>query len=61
VFYDLATAYARVGNKGRATAALEKAVERGFSDLARIEENEDFAILRNEAEYKKIVAALKKS
>ena len=61
VFYDLATAYARAGNKGRATAALGKAIERGFSDLARIEQNEDFAILRNEAEYKKIVAALKKS
>lgn len=61
VFYDLATAYARAGNKGRATAALGKAIERGFSDLARIEENEDFAILRNDAEYKKIVAALKKS
>jgi predicted esterase len=61
VFYDLATAYARVGNKSRATTALGKAIERGFSDLARIEENEDFAILRNEAEYKKLIAGLKKS
>lgn len=61
VFYDLATAYARVGNKGRATAALAKAIERGFTDLARIEQNEDFAILRNEEGYKKLVAGLKKS
>jgi dienelactone hydrolase len=60
VFYDLATAYARVGNKGRATASLAKAIERGFSDLARIEQNEDFAILRNEEGYKKLVAGLKK-
>jgi hypothetical protein len=61
VFYDLATAYARVGNKSRATTALAKAIERGFSDLAGIEQNEDFAILRNEADYKKIIAGLKKS
>ena len=61
VFYDLATAYARVGNKGRATTALAKAVERGFTDLGRIEQNEDFAILRNEEGYKKIVAGLKKT
>lgn len=61
VFYDLAAAYARVGNKGRATTALGKAIERGFSDLARIEQNEDFAILRNEAEYKRLIASLKKN
>lgn len=61
VFYDLAAAYARVGNKGRATTALAKAVERGFFDVGRIEQNEDFAVLRNEEAYKKIVAGLKKS
>jgi len=61
VFYNLAVAYARVGNKSKATTALSMAIERGFSDLARIEQNDDFAILRNEAEYKKIVASLKKS
>jgi pimeloyl-ACP methyl ester carboxylesterase len=61
VFYELAAAYARVGNKSRATTALAQAIERGFSDLARIEQNEDFAILRNEADYKKLIAALKKT
>lgn len=60
VFYSLAVAYARIGNKSRAMAALTMAIERGFSDLARIEQNEDFAILRNEADYKKAVASLKK-
>jgi dienelactone hydrolase len=60
-FYELAVAYARVGSKGKATTALGRAIERGFSDVARIEQNEDFAILRDEAEYKKLVASLKKS
>jgi pimeloyl-ACP methyl ester carboxylesterase len=61
VFYELAAAYARVGSKGRATTALGQAIERGFSDLERIEQNEDFAILRNDADYKRLVASLKKS
>jgi predicted esterase len=61
VFYELAAAYARVGSKGRATTALGQAIERGFSDLARIEQNEDFATLRDDADYKRLVASLKKS
>jgi len=61
VFYELAAAYARVGNKSQATKALGQAIERGFSDVARIEQNEDFAILRNDADYKKLVSGLKKS
>ena len=61
VFYELAAAYARVGSKGRATTALGQAIERGFSDLARIEQNDDFASLRNDADYKRLVASLKKS
>ena len=61
VFYELAAAYARIGSKGRATTALGQAIERGFSDLARIEQNEDFTTLRNDADYKRLVASLKKS
>jgi dienelactone hydrolase len=61
VFYELAAAYARAGNKSKATAALGRAIERGFSDVARIEQNEDFAILRDDADYQKLLASLKKS
>ena len=61
VFYDLAAAYARIGNKSKATTALGRAIERGFSDLARIEQDEDFATLRDEADYKKLIGSLKKS
>lgn len=59
-FYDLAAAYARAGNKGRATTALSQAIERGFTDLARIEKNEDFAILRNDADFERLVSGLRK-
>ena len=60
VFYDLAGAYARLRNKSKAKMALSRAIELGFSDLARIEQNEDFAILRDDADYQKLIATLKK-
>lgn len=61
VLYELAAAYARVGSKARATTALGRAIELGFSDLAGIEQNEDFASLRNDADFKKVIASLKKT
>jgi predicted Zn-dependent protease len=60
VFYDLAVAYARIGNKTRAMAALSRSIENGFADLAEIEQNQNFATLRNEAAYERLVAELKK-
>jgi hypothetical protein len=60
-FYELAVAYARVENKNKATQSLGRAIELGFSDLARIEQNEDFAALRNDKDFKKLIASLKKS
>jgi dienelactone hydrolase len=60
VFYDLAGAYARLRNKNKAKAALIRAIELGFSDFARIEQNEDFAILRDDADYQRLIATLKK-
>jgi hypothetical protein len=60
VFYDLAVAYSRVGSKTKAVGALNRAIENGFTDLAQIEQNQDFASLRNEAGYQKLVTDLKK-
>ena len=60
VFYDLAVAYARIGNKTKALAALSRSIENGFTDLAEIEQNQNFASLRTEAAYEKLVATLKK-
>lgn len=60
VFYDLAVAYSRVGSKTKAVSALSRAIENGFTDLAQIEQNQNFASLQNEAGYQKLVTGLKK-
>jgi dienelactone hydrolase len=59
-FYELALAYARLGNKSKAINALSRAIENGFTDLAKIEQNAEFEPLRNEAGYKKLITGLKK-
>lgn len=61
LFYELALAYARAGNKSKAIDALGRAVENGFTDLAKIGQDQEFDLLRNEAGYKKLVSGLKKS
>jgi dienelactone hydrolase len=61
LFYELAVNYARAGNKSKAINALGRAIENGFTDLAKIEQNQEFDPLRNEAGYKKLVTGLKKS
>lgn len=60
LFYELALAYARAGNKSKAINALGRAIENGFTDLAKIEQNQEFDPLRNEAGYKKLVSGIKK-
>ncbi|HZE62454.1 MAG TPA: hypothetical protein VE056_01175 [Pyrinomonadaceae bacterium] len=60
LFYELAIAYARAGNKSKAISALGRAIENGFTDLAKIEQTQEFDPLRNETGYKKLVTGLKK-
>jgi dienelactone hydrolase len=60
ILFSLARAYALNGNKKKALEALKNAVEKGLTDAAAIEQNEAFLILRDDAEYKKIVGELKK-
>jgi tetratricopeptide (TPR) repeat protein len=59
--YELAIAYARAGNKSKAINALGRAIENGFTDVARIEQSPEFNPLRNEAGYKKLVLGIKKT
>jgi dienelactone hydrolase len=56
--YVLARAYALDGRKKKALDSLRDAIERGFKDLANLEQNKAFDALRNEAEYKKMVEEL---
>lgn len=58
-FYQLAILYAQDGEKRKALEALRRAIENGLKDASLIEGNKDFSRLRDDAEYKRIVDALK--
>jgi hypothetical protein len=60
VDYTLACAHARDGKKKAAIEALQGAVKKGFTDAAAIETDPDFASLRGEEAFRKIVDGLRK-
>jgi hypothetical protein len=55
IFFSLARARALAGAKRQALEALKKAVELGFTNADEIAGNEDFASIRNEAAYKRLI------
>ena len=55
IFFSLAKACALAGAKRQALEALKKAVELGFTNADEIAGNEDFASIRNEAAYKRLI------
>lgn len=59
IWFSRAVVNARKGDRRKALADLRSAVDKGWTDLARIEEHEAFAPLRKEEEYRKIVEGLK--
>jgi tetratricopeptide (TPR) repeat protein len=59
VLYQLARAYALGKDQRRALTVLRESVENGFSDLDQLEKKSDFAALRSEADYTRIVDMLK--
>jgi predicted esterase len=60
VYFYLAWAYAANRDKKKSLQSLNTAVEKGFSDAAMITSNKAFDSLRNDPEYQKILARLKK-
>ncbi|HLK62141.1 MAG TPA: tetratricopeptide repeat protein [Bryobacteraceae bacterium] len=58
-WYSLAVAQAGAGNTRRAIEALEQAIERGFKDAARIEQESLFARLQKEQRYGEMLRKLK--
>jgi tetratricopeptide (TPR) repeat protein len=60
VWYDLAAANARQGSKKKALESLRKAVEKGWSDLSRLEGEAAFAPLRQDKGYQELVAEIRK-
>jgi predicted Zn-dependent protease len=58
VWYTRAQAYAHKGDKKRALADLQQSVDRGWKDMAALQQEEAFAPLRQEPEYQRILLAL---
>lgn len=58
VLYELACAHALNRDKRGAFDALRKAIERGFRDVGDLARNEAFDLLREEAEYRKLVESI---
>lgn len=58
VIYELATAYALNGEKKKALDALRRAVEKGFTDIARMNSSPALEALRKESEYQKILESI---
>jgi dienelactone hydrolase len=59
-FYYLASAYALNGEKKKSLQALQKAVEKGFSDREAVESNSAFDSIRTEQVYLQLLEKLKK-
>jgi dienelactone hydrolase len=60
VDYQLARALARGGRKKAAVEALQRAVRKGFKDVAALEREADFASLTGEDGFRAVVALLKR-
>jgi predicted esterase len=61
VHYNLACAYALNRDKSRALEALQRAIEKGFKDVALLESDKDLDALRADAEFKRMVDTLKQN
>jgi tetratricopeptide (TPR) repeat protein len=60
IWYKLAAAQAQIGNKNDALSSLKKAVEHGFKDAEKLENDFDFKSIRDEKQFKKILEEIKK-
>ncbi|HTQ63804.1 MAG TPA: tetratricopeptide repeat protein [Puia sp.] len=58
-FYNLGCAYAKCGEKEKAFAAIEKSLELGYASKQLIENDTDFASLRNDERFKALVEKAK--
>jgi predicted esterase len=60
LWYRLAAAQAQMGEKDNALSSLKKAVEYGFKDAEKLENDFDLKSLRDEKQFKKILEEVKK-
>lgn len=57
VWYNLAVAHARNGNRKQAYAALEKLIAAGFRDAKQLAADDDFESLRGEKRFEEVLAS----
>lgn len=60
-WYNLAAAQAQWGHRRQAYAALEKAIGAGFHDVNQLENDPDFASLRSDDQYQRLIALASRS
>ncbi len=58
VWYNRACAYALAGDRKHALADLQKAIDKGWKDLAALQKDDDFASLRQDPDYQKLLTTL---
>jgi predicted esterase len=58
VLYEMACAYAQAGEKNKALAALQRAVEKGFKDAARLKQDPRLEGLRGEARFEELLGKI---
>jgi predicted Zn-dependent protease len=59
LLYSLARAYSLKGDRKRAIETLNRAIEKGFSSAAELEQNHDFDSIRDDPSFTKLVELLK--
>jgi predicted esterase len=59
-WYKLAAAQAQMNDKDKALSSLKQAVDHGFKDAEKLENDFDFKSIRDEKQFKKIMEQLKK-
>ncbi|HUR11881.1 MAG TPA: hypothetical protein VM012_10955 [Flavitalea sp.] len=58
-YYNLACAYAKINEKDKAFAALEKSLEQGYGSKQQIESDGDFDKIRSDERYKALMEKMK--
>jgi len=58
--YNLGCSYSLVGDIGKAVAALESAVEKGYADVSHMLQDPDLTALRNDPRFQDILARIAK-
>lgn len=59
ILFNLACAYAHVGETNKAFAAIEQAIEKGFNSRQRFESNADMQLLKSDARFQTVLQKLK--